>query len=148
MPILNYTTSIAASKTAGEVQGLLAAHGARQIVTEFADGGEITGMKFSMRTEFGERGFSMPVRTDGVLAAMTADKSIPRSKCSREQAQRVAWRIAKDWLAVQLALIDAGLASLEEVMLPYMLGSGGHTAFETYRETQLAITSGKGQDDE
>lgn len=145
MSILNYTTSIAASKTSGEVQGLLAGHGARQIVTTFADSGEITGMQFSTRTEFGERGFSMPVRTDGVLAAMTADKSIPRSKCTREQAQRVAWRIAKDWLAAQLALIDAGLASLDEVMMPYMLDQGGRTVFEAYRTTQAAITSGEEQ---
>lgn len=145
MSILNYTTTVSASKTSGEVQGLLAGHGARQIVTEFADGGEITGMRFSMRTEFGERGFSMPVRTDGVLAAMTADKSIPRSKCTREQAQRVAWRIAKAWLDAQLALIDAGLASLDEVMMPYMLGAGGRTAFESYRSTQASITSGEAQ---
>lgn len=50
-----------------------------------------------------------------------------------EQAARVAWRIAKDWLEAQAALIDAEMALLDEVMLPYMLGDRGQTVYDIFR---------------
>ena len=37
MPILNYTTEIRAEKSIGEIQRMLAAHGAQTIVIQYAD---------------------------------------------------------------------------------------------------------------
>lgn len=45
-------------------------------------------------------------------------------------AQRTGWRILKDWVAAQLAIIEAGLATLPEVMLPYALLSDGQTLYK------------------
>ena len=39
MTVLNYTTKIAASKTVGEIQAMLAKHGASRIATDYHDGG-------------------------------------------------------------------------------------------------------------
>lgn len=139
MPILNYTTSIAVTKTMGEIQGALARRGVTSIATLFDDDGTPSGLGFTMRTDYGERHFELPIRTAGVLAAMKADPKVTRSQCSTEQAARVAWRIAKDWLEAQAALIDAGLAEMEEVMLPYMIDSAGRTTYELYRAGQRAI---------
>lgn len=142
MPIMNYTTTIAVSKTMGEIQSALARRGVTRISTLYGESGVAAGLAFTMKTDYGTRDFELPVRTEGVLAAMKADPKVSRSQCHPEQAARVAWRIAKDWLEAQSALIDANLATLDEVMLPYMVDDRGRTVYEVFRGQQLAIESG------
>jgi hypothetical protein len=142
MPILNCTTEIAVGKTMGEIQTALARRGVQRISTLFDDDGTPAGLGFTMKTDYGIREFELPVRTEGVLAAMRRDPKVPKTKQTAEQASRVAWRIAKDWLEAQAALIDAGLASLDEVMLPYMLTDTGRTLFVETRQRLLAIEGG------
>lgn len=142
MPILNYTTTIDVAKTMGEIQSALARRGVTRISTLFDQDGIAAGIAFTMHTEYGPREFELPVRTSGVLAAMKSDQKVPRGKCTPEQAARVAWRIAKDWLEAQSALIDAQLATLDEVMFPYMVDGRGQTAFQVFRGAQLELTTG------
>lgn len=139
MPILNYTTSIAVEKTMGEITAALARRGVTRISTLFNDDGVPSGLGFTMKTDYGYRDFELPVRTEGVFAAMKADAKVPRTQCTPQQAARVAWRIAKDWLEAQAALIDAGLAQLDEVMLPYMLNEKGQTAYALFRANQREL---------
>lgn len=141
MPILNYTTTIDVGKTMGEIQTALARRGVQRISTLFDDDGTPAGLGFTMKTDYGIRDFELPVRTAGVLAAMQRDPKVPKPKQTTEQAARVAWRIAKDWLEAQAALIDAGLASLDEVMMPYMLTDTGRTMFVETRQRLIAIES-------
>lgn len=128
----------------GECIGFLARRGVTRISSLFDDDGKPAGIGFTMKTEYGIHDFELPVRVEGVLHAMEADRSIPRSKCNPEQAAKVAWRIAQDWLEAQAALIDAGLARLDEVMFPYMIGySQGEpvTTFQAFRDNQKAISA-------
>lgn len=141
MPILNYTTTISVTKTMGEVQASLSRRGVTRISTIYDDNGTPAGISFTMKTDYGFRDFDLPVRTDGVLAAMKGDPKVTKSACTPEQAARVAWRISKDWLEAQAALIDAQLATLDEVMMPYMVSDTGQTVFELYRSNQKAIAS-------
>ncbi len=64
---------------------------------------------------------------------MQKDKKVPRSKCTNEQAQRVAWRIVKDWVEAQMAIVEAQLADMAEVFLPYAITKKGTTL---YKEVQ------------
>jgi hypothetical protein len=137
MSILNYTTTIAVEQSMGEVIGALTRRGVTKISTVFDDDGKPVGISFTMKTDYGVREFELPVKVEGVLRAMTADKSIARSKCTPEQSARVAWRIAKDWLEAQAALIDAELATLDEVMLPYMVDARGETVYSIIRAQGL-----------
>ena len=107
--------------------------------------GKPAGISFTMQTDYGVRDFVLPVKTEGVLAAMRADSKVPRSKCTPEQAAKVAWRTAKDWLAAQQALIDAELATLDEVMMPYLVvDAKGNTAYLAMRtEAMRAIEGGR-----
>ncbi|MFE6645694.1 hypothetical protein ACFVJS_03965 [Nocardioides sp. NPDC057772] len=59
MTVLNYTTKIAASKTVGEIQAMLATHGASRIATDYQDGGP-SGLTFSLATAHGPKVFSLP----------------------------------------------------------------------------------------
>lgn len=139
MPILNYTTTISPAKTFGEVSELLARAGAGRVAAEYADG-EPVGVTFTMTTEYGVREFELPVRADGVLAVLTRQRQKnSRVQATHEQAARVAWRIALDWLEAQVALIESGLSTADEVLLPYMLGNDGRTVYSVFRRQQLEL---------
>ena len=142
MPIKNYTTSIAVQKTVGEIIGHLSRRGVVNVSARYSDDGTPEGVGFTMRTEYGYREFHLPVRVDGILAAMKKDPEVKPAQRNPDQAARVAWRIATDWLETVVALVEADLASLDEVMMPYMVdASGQRTMFSLYRETQLALDS-------
>ena len=60
----------------------------------------------------------------------------------RQQATRVAWRILKDWIEAQLALLDTGMVELEEIFLPYML-QGDQTLYQALQAGNFkALQSG------
>ena len=137
MPIMTYTTDITVEKTMGEVIASLSRRGVTRISTVLADG-QPAGIAFTMNTDYGFREFELPIKVEGVLRAMTADRKVPRSRCTHAQAARVAWRIAKVWLEAQSALIDAELATLDEVMMPWMLaGKNGETVYSMIRTRGL-----------
>ena len=57
---------------------------------------------------------------------------------TREHAERVAWRVVKDWLEAQLGMVAAELASLDEVMLPYRQVEG-RSLYQLVSEQTLAL---------
>jgi len=142
MPILNYTTSVATNRTVGQIQGLLVEAGARAIMAEYDDVGNTTGMSFAVITPFGKQGYTLPVRTERVLAVLQRDK-VARRYCTPEHAERVAWRILKDWIEAQLALLRTEMVTLDQVMLPYMRTSDGKTVYELYLDDRLALPAGE-----
>ena len=54
-----------------------------------------------------------------------------------EQAERVSWRVIKDWLEAQITLIRIGNAEVEQVMLPYMW-NGRESLYEKLKENNFA----------
>lgn len=141
MALLNYTTSVPASRTIGQVQGLLVEAGARRIMTEYDDVGRATGIAFTVVTAHGERSFLVPVNADRVEAVLKRQRVQPRYQ-RPEHAERVAWRIVKDWLEAQLAIIRTEMVTLDQVMLPYMASPDGRTVWELYQTQQLALPAG------
>jgi hypothetical protein len=142
---LNYTTTIEAAKTAGECIAMLAEHGADKIGMSY-EARKPAGLTFSIETVHGPRQFSLPVNVEGVfraLARANREGRIAPRYASREQAERVSWRVLKDWLEVQLALVDAGVAELEESMLAYVHVAPGITMAQAWRENEhRALTAG------
>jgi hypothetical protein len=133
-PILNYTTTVAAAKTASEVQGILGKAGASTVLVRYEQGRAV-GVVFELATPLGVGQYVLPVRVDAVRKVLYRDAP-PRYR-SAEQAERVAWRIAKDWLEAQVALVQAGAADMAEVMMPYLTTSSGQTMYELLREHGL-----------
>lgn len=116
--------------------------GARAIMVEYDDAGAVVGMSFAVISPFGKQGYTLPVRTERVLAVLIRDKVQPRY-CTSEHAERVAWRILKDWIEAQLALLQTEMVTLDQVMLPYMRTSDGRTVYELYLDDQLALPAGE-----
>jgi hypothetical protein len=143
MPLLNYTTTVPVNRTVSQVTELLIKAGARQIMSEFAEGGTPVGVMFALQTMDGLRAFKLPVHTDRVMKVMRQDRGTPPRFKNPEQAERVAWRILKDWLEAQLAIVQTEMVSFDEVMLPYMRAVDGRTMYEMYLEGQLpALATG------
>lgn len=140
MPLLNYTTSVAAEKTASEMQRLLAKAGAGSIMVNYA-AGEPVGLVFMISTVAGPRTFSLPVDALKVEAVLHK-QGVPNRYQGPAQAQRVAWRITKDWLEAQLAIVETDMVRLEQVMLPYMQAGDGRTVWQLFESQALALPGG------
>lgn len=135
MPLLNYTTKVDVYTTLGAIQGQLVKHGARKIMQDYDEQGRITSLSFLIDTPAGPRGIRLPANVDAVHAVLIRQKV----KCDREQAERVAWRIVKDWVEAQMAILESEMVMLDEIFLPYMVNSNGQTVFQAYRENQLML---------
>lgn len=135
MPLLNYTTKVNVYTTLGEIQGQLVAHGAKKIMQDYDDQGRIAALTFLINTPSGPRGIRLPANVDAVHAVLTRQKV----KCDREQAERVAWRIVKDWVEAQMAILESEMVQMDEIFLPYMINGQGQTLFQAYRSNQLLI---------
>lgn len=131
MSILNYTTSISCEKTASEIQQKLAKARAQAVLCEYGDDGVMCAMSFRIATPNGPVLFRLPANTDGVLRALTRDKKVPQRMKTRQQAANVAWRVLKDWIEAQLAIVEAEMADVMEVFLPYAVRLDGATMYES-----------------
>ncbi|MDQ1174195.1 hypothetical protein QE430_002502 [Microbacterium testaceum] len=140
MPIAGYTTSVDAAKTANEITAMLAKRGAARVTTDYDQQGNATGLSFELRTDVGTREFALPIRAEGVLATLKRDRAEKRY-LTIQQAERVAWRLVRDWLRAQLALIDAGSVSLDEIFFPWMVAPSGGTMHALFVEQQKAISA-------
>lgn len=138
MPIMNYTTKVDVFATLGEIQGQLVKHGAKKIMQDYDDDGHISALSFLIDTPNGPRGVKLPANVDAVRTVLTKQKV----KCDRDQAERVAWRIVKDWVAAQMAILESEMVQMDEIFLPYMLNDKGQTLFQCYRQNQLSIEEG------
>lgn len=135
MPILNYTTKISVQKTVGEIHEILAKHGAKKVIFDYDEQGEILALLFSIETPVGIQGIRLPSNAQKVYTVLQRQKV----KCDIEQAERVAWRIVKDWVEAQMAILESEMVEMDEIFLPYMVDQRGRTFFEAYRENQLML---------
>jgi len=145
MAILNYTTSIDAGKTAGEVQNILAKAGAKSVAIDYADGNP-SALTFTIIFCEQPVHFRLPCNAEGVLKALSKYKSgVPYSKQNIQQARRVAWRIIKDWTEAQLAIVESQQAQMAEVFMPYVFdNTTQQTMFQRFTEsTQKQLTNGE-----
>ncbi len=138
MAILNYTTTISCEKSISEIQKCLVKHGAHKIVTDYQNGFPVS-LTFCLTMNNRIIGFNLPANYSGVLKAMKNDKKIPRAKCTNEQAQRVAWRILKDWVLAQMAIVEAQMADVAEVFLPYAITKVGTTLYKEIQSNGMLM---------
>lgn len=151
MPTLNYTTRISAAKSIAEVTSMLVKAGVSTVATRYSDGRAV-GLAFTMPTPHGPRDFELPVNVEGVAALLAKQEKRGDFRSTRkakgyfstpEHAEKVAWRVMKDWMEAQLAMIEAEMADIIQVMLPYVIvGIEGKTLHEVYREREQAAIEG------
>lgn len=148
--ILNYTTEVPAKKTIAEILQILQDAGALQILTN-CENSKVTEIAFQIKTHYGQRGYRLPARIEPCYRVLLEGKkwfqtdTYVKKQNIHDQAERVAWRIVREWLVSNLALIRLGMVQFEETMMPYMLvGDDGRTAFEDYCNKQKLLGPGQG----
>jgi hypothetical protein len=140
--LANYTTTVTASKSIGEIQGILVGHGAKHILIDY-DHEEPTGLAFIVGTPYGDVPFRLPANIDKVKAVL--DKQRVRTRVSDEQASRVAWRILKDWVRAQMAILETEMVTIDQIFLPYMqTGQDGKTLYQVMLDHRLQLPGGQG----
>jgi hypothetical protein len=74
------------------------------------------------------------------------DRKVPRSLRTLDQALRVSWRIVKDWVEAQRAIVDTTMVALEQVLLPYAITPDGRTLYERLRATYFVLPPAESQE--
>lgn len=144
MPILNYTTEVPSWRTVSEIIAMLSRKGVQSITKEFLEDGRVKAVSFVMRVGVVPVRFELPANIDGVAGVLKKEK--PHTYRSsgtmdqyysrqREPAERIAWRILKDWVEAQMALIESGQADPSQVFLPYAVQRDGRTMYELFVES-------------
>jgi len=126
--IKNYTTEVSEEKTVGEIVGLLSGKGARSVRIDYDEQNRPSAVSFILLIESLPIPFKLPCNFEGVMKAISREFARhstryrwERKPSSIEQSRRVAWRIIKDWVAAQMALIEAEQANMAQVFLPYAI---------------------------
>lgn len=143
MPILNYTTQISVDKTIAEIQTKLARAGARAILADYDDDGNIKSLSFKLVIQEKEVGFKLPAEPDKILVLLKTQRGVAKKFQTDEQARRVAWRIIKDWVEAQLAIIETKMVKPEQVFLPYAITRDGRTLYESVVQNGMLLGGGE-----
>jgi hypothetical protein len=142
MALLNYATRVPAERTMAELQVILAKAGAREVLAQWDENGKPAGLGFAVDTSYGRRTFVLPVNTEKVHHVLLRQKVGARYETS-EHASWVAWRILKDWVEAQVAIVQTEMVTLDQVMLPYMRAdSEGRTVYELVVGHALGLPAG------
>lgn len=148
--MIKYTSEIAPEKTIAEITKCLARHGASAIMTDYDKGtGKVTGLAFKMLLGDKSLNFRLPYEWQSVYVILTSglkfnsrdeERNVQRKKRYREQAERTSWRIVKEWVDAQMALVEAKMITAPQVFLPYAVMRDGKTLSETIAQNpQLLI---------
>lgn len=147
--IFMQTTEVEASRSAAEITSLLVQAGARQIATDYAQNGKVCGIRFSLPVAGVDCTFSLPARTEPVFRLLLKQKPWENARTNlgrdeyderlREMAERVGWRQLFRWTQAQLAFIESGQASTQEVFFPYLVDRSGRTVFAVFEEQKFKM---------
>lgn len=145
MAIKNFTTDVPVNRTVSEIHLMLADHGAKRILFDYGDDGKVNAISFTISTPYGEQAIKLPANAERVRAVLHEQKNSTKNRSrtqiddSQEQADRVAWRIVKDWLSAQLAILETEMVTVQQVFLPYFINNKGETLYEVYASGNLLI---------
>lgn len=133
MPIKNYSTSIDPIDTIAEIEKILVKHGCNGISKEYQNGIPVS-VYFTFEINNLPVNFKLDAKQRETLKLLKEDKKVPKHMVNEEQALRVSWRIIKDWIDSQLAYIETGQVSFEELFLPKAVDNTGKTFYERLLE--------------
>jgi hypothetical protein len=151
MAIKNYTSDKPIDRIFAELQQTLGMHGAKQISYDYGDDGKVHGVQFVIKVNHHFIPVKLPARVEKAQAVLKRqwDEGVISHKRGKEQtygyeqAYRVAWRNILDWVQAQMALLEIGMAKIEEVFLPYMQDREGVTFFERMEQRGFLLDSRK-----
>jgi hypothetical protein len=142
MALLNYSTYKKPEETLAEIQEILSRWGVSAIMTEY-EGRQVSSISFKMIVSGQPMAFKLPCNWRSVHQVLMNHNANRKHKGtgyarrierkiddSEDQAISVAWRIIKDWIQAQMALVEVNMATVPQVFLPYAITADGRTLAE------------------
>ena len=136
--LLNYSTKVSASVTIAQIMDILVKHGADNInILYDQETRQPRGVAWRLTTFQGSLAYALPCRIEAVYEILTQQRvQVANANTRYDQAVRVTWRILKDWVEAQMALLETGMVDMEEIFLPYMLTGVGDQQQTVYQALQ------------
>ena len=124
MTIKYYTTKIPVEKTVGEIEKILSEHGATKILKDFDGNANVTSVSFMINVDNQAIPFKLPIEANAWIALINLavdEKKLPKKfRHDADQARRVGWRVIRDWIDAQMALVETKTVKIDQVFLPYV----------------------------
>ena len=134
MPLKDYTTTVPVHRSIAEITKYLVAAGARAVAQEYTAEGGVKALTFAIPLAGVQLTYLLPVDAEAVRRVLLRQK-VQQRYLSAEHCDRVAWRIMRDWVSAQAAIIQTQMVTLHQVMLPYMRTEDGTTVYERFELT-------------
>lgn len=136
--LLDYSTQVPVENTVTEIQKLLSGYNVAAMMTEY-DGPEVSSVSFKINIDGKPMGFKLPCNWRAVQVILNNKNENRKRRNGRlerkidssdHQSQRIAWRIIKDWIEAQLAMVEVNMVTIPQVFLPYAIMKDGRTLAE------------------
>jgi hypothetical protein len=156
MFLKNYTSDVPVSESIHRIEKVLLQCGVTGIMKEYGVNQKVIAITFRIT---GPNGLPQMVRlpayedraTDALFRDYAGEEGVSkdgqsvdgwsRKRLKRKdfvaQGERTAWRIVKDWVEVQMSMIQLEQADVMEVFMPY-LWDGKRTYFQALKESNYA----------
>jgi hypothetical protein len=121
--IKNYTSEVPASRSIQHIENCLIAHGAKNIMKMYDENKRLESLAFILNIDGRDTPFKLPAHVDRVERKLRARVRRPSDavyRRVREQAERTAWKIQSDWVAIQMSLIELDQVEIMQVFLSYV----------------------------
>jgi len=130
MSLKKYTTEVPANRSISEIQEMLQKHGVSGVMMEYEQGtGRIQSLAFKIDIN-GQSWMPLRWRQAHDVLYRRARREQRYTKSREDHAYRVAWRILRDWVDIQMALVELEIVQIQEVFVPYVVQKNGQTLFE------------------
>lgn len=126
MPLLNYTTKVPVATTISDITKILVKAGASSIMQDYDEQGEVIAVSFKIMLEGWPIAFRLPADWKSTQQVLKND----RVRHEEAHARRVAWRVTKDWVEAQMALLATRSVTLPQLFLPYAVDNSGVTLYQ------------------
>lgn len=138
MAILSYTTTVSTEATADEVRKLLRKWGATEITEHHQPKSDVVdGISFVID----DIEYRLFCDFQSVFLALQNDFDVGYKYQNLAQARRVAWRNMLGWLKFTMSIVEIGLFSKEQALMPYHVVTNGETLWEVYHNRNLRLES-------
>lgn len=142
MFLKNYTSDVPVYQTIARIEQVLLQCGITHIAKEYA-GVRVSALVFRMPHDEKFIDVRLPADADAATDALFANYvgTVKRPQKKKEdffqQGERTAWRVMKDWVEVQMSLIQLKQVDPLEVFLSYVW-DGKHTYYSYLKDRKFA----------
>lgn len=148
----NRTSVVAPEKTSERIEKILVEAGANDIRKRY-ENSKLIGVDFSMQTDLGLINFRIPVHSDRAYEVMLKQRTRYANSSQKralfEQAERTAWKMAQEWLEIQLSMVAMKQVEFVQALLTYAVRNDGTTFFDVIKADGLKMLASRNElDDE